>query len=254
MPINVKGQVVLVTGANRGIGKSIVATAIAQGAAKVYAAVRKLESASNLVSQFGDKIVPIRIDVQNPDTIRQAATVATDVNIVVNNAGIARAADVLSPEALTEYQDEHQTNVLGWLHMAQQFAPVLKSNGGGGLVQLNSVASIKSFVDFATYSASKAASYSLTQALRERLASQGTHVVSVHPGPIKTDMASDVGLSDIAEPPELVAEGIFDALRDGTFHVFPDSMAKQFESAYAGYAESIVEASEETSEADTIAS
>ena len=157
-------------------------------------------------------------------------------------------ADLLSAEAFTEYQAEHQTNVLGLLHVAQAFAPVLKHNGGGALVQLNSVASIKSFSDFATYSASKAASYSLTQALREKLAQQGTLVVSVHPGPIKTDMAESVGLGDIAEPPTLVADAIFDALRNDQFHVFPDSMAQQFQAAYTSFAQAIVESEIQESE------
>lgn len=242
MSIDVQNQTVFVTGANRGIGRAILETALAQGAKKVYAAVRNIDSVSELVALHGEKVVPIVADLQNPQTLYDAAATATDVSIVINNAGIARPNDVLSPDAFREYEAEHKTNVLGFLHVAQAFAPVLKSNGGGALVQLNSVASIKSFSDFATYSASKAASYSITQALREKLADQRTAVVSVHPGPIKTDMAESVGLGDIAEPPSLVAEAIFTALRNEQFHVFPDSMAKQFESAYEGFAESIVEA------------
>jgi short-subunit dehydrogenase len=110
-------------------------------------------------------------------------------------------------------------------------------------VQLNSVASLKNFADFATYCASKAAAYSITQALREELASQNTLVVSVHPGPIKTDMASDAGLAEMADPPEVVSEAIVAALEAGTFHVFPDTMARQFGEAYASFAENIIEAS-----------
>ncbi|QDV47028.1 3-oxoacyl-[acyl-carrier-protein] reductase FabG [Stieleria neptunia] len=242
MSIDVRNQTVLITGANRGIGKVILETAIEQGAEKVYAAVRNVDSVAGLVDKHGDKVVPIVIDLQLPQTIADAASVATDVTIVINNAGIARTNDLLSPQAFSDYEAEHKTNVLGLLHLAQAFAPVLKSNGGGALVQLNSVVSIKSFVDFATYSASKAASYSLTQALREKLALQQTSVVSVHPGPIKTEMAEAVGLADVAESPALVAEAIFAALRDDQFHVFPDSMAKQFEAAYAGFAKAFVEA------------
>ena len=126
--------------------------------------------------------------------------------------------------------------------MAQAFAPVLKANGGGAFVQLNSVASMKNFADFATYSASKAAAYSITQALRELLGQQGTAVLSVHPGPIATDMSDAAGMSEIAEPPSLVAEGIVAALKAGDFHLFPDSMAKQFGDAYQSFAENIVEA------------
>ncbi|WP_182869314.1 SDR family oxidoreductase [Stieleria mannarensis] len=242
MSIDVQNQTVLITGANRGIGKAILETAIAQGAKKVYAAVRDPDSVAGLVAEHGDKIVPVTVDLQAPETIHDAAAVATDVNIVINNAGILRTNDVLSPEVFADYEAEHQTNVLGWLHVAQAFAPVLKANGGGALVQLNSVVSIKSFSDFASYSASKAASYSLTQALRDRLSDQHTAVVSVHPGPIKTDMAHNAGLEASADSPTVVAEAIFAALREGRFHVFPDAMAKEFESAYQSYAQSVVEA------------
>ncbi|QEG02460.1 3-oxoacyl-[acyl-carrier-protein] reductase FabG [Stieleria maiorica] len=242
MSIDVQNQTVLITGANRGIGKAILETAIAQGAKKVYAAVRDPDSVAGLVAEYGDQVVPIAVDLQAPTSIDDAAAVATDVNIVINNAGILRTNDVLSPEVFADYEAEHRTNVLGLLHVAQAFAPVLKANGGGALVQLNSVVSIKSFVDFASYSASKAASYSLTQALRERLAGQHTAVVSVHPGPIKTDMAHTAGLEESADSPAVVAEGIFAALREDRFHVFPDAMAKEFESAYQSYAKSFIEA------------
>ena len=126
--------------------------------------------------------------------------------------------------------------------MAQAFAPVLKTNGGGAFIQLNSVASIKNFVPFSTYSASKAAAYSITQALRDLLSEQGTSVISVHPGPIATDMGDDAGLTEIAEPPSLVADSIVTALNNGDFHVFPDTMAKQIEAVYQNFAENIVEA------------
>jgi short-subunit dehydrogenase len=125
--------------------------------------------------------------------------------------------------------------------MAQAFAPVLKANGGGVFAQINSVASMKSFSNSATYCASKAAAYSITQALRELLSEQGTFVLSVHPGPIATDMSDAAGLTETAEPPALVADGMIEALKAGDFHVFPDSMAKQIGGAYKSFAENVVE-------------
>lgn len=116
--------------------------------------------------------------------------------------------------------------------------------GGGALVQLNSAASLKSFPAFTTYSASKAASYSVTQALRSLLAGQGTQVVSVHPGPIATDMADNAGLTDMAESPELVGTAIVAALESGDFHAFPDSMAKQIGQAYQSFARNVIEPEE----------
>jgi NAD(P)-dependent dehydrogenase (short-subunit alcohol dehydrogenase family) len=233
---------VLVTGANRGIGRAIVEEAIQRGAAKVYAAVRTLESAKPLVEQFGDRVVPVQADLQDDASIRLAADVASDVDIVVNNAGVLKTASAIDEQAIEALTFELDVNVFGLIRVAQAFAPVLKSNGGGVLVQLNSVASVKNFADFATYSASKAASYSLTQGLRESLREQGTHVVSVHPGPIQTEMADNAGLGEIAEPPSLVAKAIFDAVAQQSFHAWPDSMAKQIGSAYQSFAENIVEA------------
>ena len=130
-------------------------------------------------------------------------------------------------------------NVFGLLRVVQAFADILKANKGA-LVQLNSVASIKSFSAVATYSASKAAAYSLTQALREELGAHGVSVLSVHPGPIDTDMAKQAGLE--GEPTSVVADGIVASLAAGDFHLFPDQVAKQFETAYQSYSDSIVTA------------
>ena len=238
---SVKNSVVLVTGANRGIGKSIVEEFLQGGARKVYAAARNLESLNPLISQYPEQVVPVHIDLNKPETIETAAKLARDVEIVVNNAGMFKAADLLSAESVTALQTEMEVNVYGLMRVAQAFAPILKANGGGALVQLNSVASIKNFAELATYSASKAASYSITQALREVLKDQGTRVVSVHPGPIATDMAADAGFGDMAEPTELVPQAIIAALAANDFHSFPDTMAKQTGAAYQDFASNIVE-------------
>lgn len=240
---NVKDKTALVTGANRGIGKVIVESLLDKGQVKkVYAAVRKLESANELTEKYSDRVEAIQIDLEKPETIQQAAKKATDVDIVVNNAGVLKTSTPLESGALDTMSYEMDMNVNGLVRMAQAFAPILKANGGGALIQLNSLASMKSFPPFATYCASKAAAYSITQALRDLLKEQGTTVVSVHPGPIATDMATDAGIGEIAEPPSLVADSILYALENGEFHAFPDSMAKQFEEAYQGFAENVVNA------------
>lgn len=242
MAIQIENCVLLVTGANRGIGRAIVVAALERGAQKVYAAVRELDSAASLVEEFGQRVVPLYLDLENPQSIKDAAQSAHDVEVVVNNAGVATTTSVLDENAIASLEYELGINTFGLIRVAQAFAPTLQANGGGAFVQLNSVASIKSFASFATYSASKSASYAITQALRETLANQKTAVMSVHPGPILTDMVRQIGLEDIAEPVSVVADAIFVALEEGSFHVFPDAMAKQFWAGYGSYAQAVIEA------------
>jgi NAD(P)-dependent dehydrogenase (short-subunit alcohol dehydrogenase family) len=239
---DIKGKIALVTGANRGIGKAIVNSFLSHGATKVYAAVRNLDSAVPLSRQYGDKVVPIQVDLAKPETITAAAEAANDVQVVINNAGIFIASTPMASDAIDALELGMKINVFGLIRIAQAFAPILKANGGGAFVQLNSVASLKCSSNFATHSASKAAAYSITQALHELLGRQGTVVLSVHPGLIDTDMSDAAGLSGIAEPASLVAEGIVAALKAGDFHLFPDSMAKRVGSAYQRFSESVIEA------------
>lgn len=240
MSFNVVGCVALVTGANRGIGRAIVQSLVEHGADKVYAAVRSLDSAQELVAEFGAKISPVRIDLEDPESIIAAAKEASDVNLVVSNAGVLRTSGPLDDSVIDDLTFEINVNVLGLLRMAKAFAPVLKTNGGGAFVQLNSIASVRAFPPFATYCASKAAAYSLTQSLRSVLAEHGTDVLSVHPGPIDTSMAADAGLEE-TDPPSVVSEGIIAALTNGDVHLFPDSMAKEVWEAYQGFAKEVVE-------------
>ncbi len=239
---SIKNRKVLITGANRGIGKAIVEKFLEEGAAKIYVAARDLESLNPLLATYGDRVVSVHIDLNQPVTIINAAKLANDVDMVVNNAGMLKIESPISEDAIAALQTEMEVNVYGLMRVAQAFAPVLKSNGGGVLVQMNSVASVKNFADFATYSASKAAAYSITQGLREKLSEQGTQVMSVHPGPIATDMANEAGFGEIAEPASLVPEAILAALKNNEFHVFPDTIAKQVGGVYADFATNIVEA------------
>ena len=245
MSIKIENQVALITGANRGIGKAIVESFISHGVQKVYLAVRDIASTKELVEKYGDKVVPIQVDVADAQSIKQLAKSATDVTILVNNAGVLQIAAPLDSHFEESFEKELAVNVYGLLRMAQAFAPIIENNNGGALVQLNSVASIKNFHDLTSYSASKAASYAITQGLKESLEAKGIQVLSVHPGPIETAMAAQAGMEGMGEPTSVVAEGIVNALATDNFHLFPDSMARDFGGAYQSYAENVIEAQPE---------
>ena len=241
----------MVTGANRGIGKAFVESFLEHGASKVYAACRSVESAK---AAFGDRtetetLVPLRLDLSDPDRISEIATIATDVDIVVNNAGVLTRTTPLEGETAVEHlKFEMDINVYGFLRLASTFAPILSRKAGKGiLVQVNSVASMRCAVaNASTYSASKAASFSITQGLREELGARGVHVVSVHPGPIATDMISDLpDLAAIAPPASTVSESLIDAITSPTslppFLVYPDPKAKALGRAYESFAQLVIE-------------
>lgn len=241
MGISVENKTALVTGANRGIGKAIVESLISAGAAKVYLAVRDINSTAELTEKFGDKVETVFVDVSQLSAIQELAQQTQDVEIVINNAGVLEIATPLSDNFDEAFEKELNVNVYGLQRMAKAFAPTLEKNKGA-LVQLNSVASIKNFTDFTTYSASKAAAYSVTQGIRELFLPRGIHVLSVHPGPIETDMADKAGFpAEMCFTPQSVSDGIVNALNAGDVHLFPDDMAKDFGAAYASYAENIIE-------------
>ncbi|WP_096086460.1 SDR family oxidoreductase [Agaribacterium haliotis] len=241
MSFSIEGKVALVTGANRGIGKAIVESLIAHGAKKVYLAVRNPETTLELSQRYGDKVLALQFDASDEQSFTALAEQAQDVELVVNNAGVLEPAAPLSDNAVKALEYEMTVNVYGLIHIAQKFAPILQEKSEAAFVQLNSVASIKNFTPFTTYSASKAAAYSITQGLKDEFAEKGIQVLSVHPGPIKTDMAAQAGF-DEADPASSVSEGIVKALASGDFHLFPDSMAKMFESEYQSYATNIITA------------
>jgi len=235
-----KGKVALVTGANRGIGRAITEGLFAAGVSKVYTAVRNLDSVAELVEKYGDRVVPLEFDLVRAETVTAAAAVATDVNIVVSNAGVVRVASPLDEDALEAVTFQMERNVYPLIRLAQAFGPILKANGGGAFVQMNSLASLKNFLGVTGYSASKAAAFSVTQGLREAWTEQGTQVISVMAGPIKTDMSVSVGMGEGAPPPSLVAESVVAALQSGDFFVYPDPIAQQVSGPYKSFAENVL--------------
>jgi NAD(P)-dependent dehydrogenase (short-subunit alcohol dehydrogenase family) len=226
----IKGKVALVTGANRGIGRAFVNALIEAGAAKIYAAARNTDTLSDLVADNQGRVVAIELDVTKPDVITSLSVKLTDVEILINNAGIARFTGLLAAPNVDSAREELETNYFGTLNMIRAFAPVLGKNGGGSIVNLGSVASYINFPVLGSYSASKAAVHSLTQGVRAELAAQGTTVMGVYPGPIDTDMAENFPMDKTS--PSIVAKAVLDGIEAGAEDVYPDPAAKEMHGAY----------------------
>ncbi|CAB9506699.1 3alpha-hydroxy bile acid-CoA-ester 3-dehydrogenase [Seminavis robusta] len=238
----IKDKVVLITGASRGIGLALVEAFLESESAKVYAAVRTLETAQPLVDKYKDRVVPLYMDLNKAESITAAAGIATDVDIVINNAGILSYTTPTASDAVAQLQHEMEVNVYGFIHVAQAFAPLLKE--GGILCQINSVGSLRCPIpSVSTYAASKAAAFTMTQALRTSLKEQGTFVMSVHPGPVATDMISqrgDLKRADIASA-DSVAKEVVKSMQAGEFLCFPDELSKSLSKAYQPFADYVFE-------------
>lgn len=215
--MQLKNAVVLVTGANRGIGAEFVAQLKERGAAKIYAASRDARAVEV------DGVEAIGLDITDPSQVLAAADAAGDIQVLINNAGISTGTSLISG-SVADVRREMETNFYGPLLMTRAFAPILKANGGGAVLNVVSALSWFTVPSAGAYAASKAAAWSLTDSARLELADQGTHVVGVHMGLVDTDMAASTQAPKI--PPAAVAAAGLDAIESGLEEVLADDWAK----------------------------
>jgi NAD(P)-dependent dehydrogenase (short-subunit alcohol dehydrogenase family) len=227
------GRTVLVTGANGGLGSEFVHQALGRGARRVYATARRPRD-------WGDeRIVPLALDLTDPASVDAAADAATDVDLVVNNAAIAPADDY---SVLTGDEDVlrriFETNFLGTVRVSKAFAPVLKTNGGGALLN---VLSLAAWLPLPTaYAVSKAAAWSATNALRTELTGQGTTVTGLLVGMVDTAMADRFDVPKVS--PASVVEQAYDGVVRGDFEVLADENSRWVKSLMSGSAEDLAAA------------
>ncbi len=222
--MNIDGQIAFVTGANRGLGAALTEALLERGAAKVYAGVRRPETVTD------PRVVPIRLDLTDRASILDAARLAPDVTLVINNAGISTGTPILGAEE--GLRQELEVNYLGPVAVARSFAPIVAANGGGALVNVLSVLSWVSFPQAGSYSAAKSAMWAATNSLRQNLAEQHTQVLAVHVGYMDTDMAAKVTATKTA--PADVAEATLDALEAGEHEVLADEVSRQVRAQLSG--------------------
>lgn len=191
--MKVKDVVALVTGAgsSRGIGKAFVQELCHRGAARVYATDISVDGAQRLAEMDpAGRIVPLGLDVTILSQVSAAAAKCRDVLLLINNAGVCYPVQLIGAADLSSARREMEVNMWGMLEMCRAFAPALKANGGGAIVNIGSVYGLMNYPYVGSYSVSKAANMSMTQGVRAELALQGTHVVAVYPGTIDTDLSA----------------------------------------------------------------
>ena len=216
--MKIDGSVALVTGANRGLGQVYARELVKRGAAKVYGAARDQAA----VTEPG--VTPIALDITDAERVAEVAGQCADVSLLVNNAGVMKASTFINAPNLDAARLEMETNYFGTLSMCRAFAPVLAANGGGAIVNMLSVTSFYTNLIDASYGASKAAEWSLTNGVRLELHRQGTLVVGVHASFIDTDMAALT--NEPKDSPESVAQQAFDAVEVGQVEVLADERTR----------------------------
>jgi NAD(P)-dependent dehydrogenase (short-subunit alcohol dehydrogenase family) len=226
--MTLSNKVVLVSGANRGIGAAIVRELLKVDVAKIYATARDPKA----LPSFGDsRVVPLQLDITSDVSVNEAAAAMQDVEVLVNNAGTLAFGNYLGNN-WEAFEDDMRTNYFGTLRVLRAFTPQFVARKSGTIANICSVVGLSAVPLMASYSASKAALHSLTQSLRGTLEKDNVTVIGIYPGPIETVLAKEVPYPDKATP-EYAAVNIVKGIAEGHPYVFPDPLAQQVEQLWS---------------------
>jgi len=226
--MNIENKAVLITGANRGIGRALVEEALRRGAKRVYAATRQ-----PFVHSDG-RVTPLTLDVTNAAQIQDAVETIDSLDILINNAGVDLHDDLSDRAGLERHL---AVNLFGTYGVSQAFLPLV-ARSGGAVVNVLSMAALAGLPFTPAYSVSKAAAFSLTQSLRALWTGRGVTVHAVLAGPVDTDMTRYLDIPKTSA--ESVARGIFEGLEKGDEEIFPDSMSESIAEGWrAGVAKTL---------------
>jgi NAD(P)-dependent dehydrogenase (short-subunit alcohol dehydrogenase family) len=220
--MHLENKTVFVTGANRGIGKALVAALLKHKVKKVYAGARNPDE---LPDFSDDRVVPVKLDITNFSQIKKAAMQADDIDLLINNAGVLSSHEGLIASNYDQLLQEMNVNYFGTINMARVFAPVLAKKKASAIANVISVLGLVSMPNLGGYCASKAALFSATQSLRVELKPNATTVHGVFPGPIDTDMSS--GLEMEKASVETTAENILKGISADIEDIYPDPVSEQ---------------------------
>jgi NAD(P)-dependent dehydrogenase (short-subunit alcohol dehydrogenase family) len=226
--MNIENKAVLITGANRGIGRALVEEALRRGAKRVYAATRQPFAHSD------GHVMPMTLDVTNTAQIQDAVETIDSLDILINNAGVDLHDDLSDRAGLERHL---AVNLFGTYGVSQAFLPLV-ARSRGAVVNVLSIAALAGLPFTPAYSVSKAAAFSLTQSLRALWTERGVTVHAVLAGPVDTDMTRYLDIPKTS--PESVARGIFEGLEKGDEEIFPDSMSESIAEGWrAGVAKTL---------------
>ena len=215
---SLKSKVILITGANRGIGKSLVKAALEKGASKVYATGRDLSKMPNFEDE---RVISLQLDIVNNKQITQTIEQAPDTQVLINNAGILSAGTILEGD-IREMENDMNVNYYGTINMMRAFAPILEKNKPAIIINIASIVAYSPLPSIAGYSASKAALFSATQSVRIELAKKGVTVHAINPGAIDTDM--NKGSNWDMPAPDVVAKTILDMVENEELDIVPEEI------------------------------
>jgi NAD(P)-dependent dehydrogenase (short-subunit alcohol dehydrogenase family) len=220
--MTIANSAVVVTGANRGVGRALVEEALRRGAHRVYAGTRQPFAHSD------GRVTPLTLDVTDAAQIHAAVQRVASLDVLINNAGVDLQGEV-SDRALLE---RHlAVNLLGTYDVTQAFVPLL-TRSRGTIVNVLSVAAVAALPFTPTYSISKAAAFNLTQAMRALLAARGVRVHAVLAGPVDTEMTQYLDIPKAS--PQSVARAIFDGVENGEEEIFPDPLSASIAEGWRG--------------------
>lgn len=217
--ISLENRVALVTGANRGVGAAIVQALLNANVKRVYATARSLSS----VTFSDDRVTPLELDITDREQIIATANNVSDVDILINNAGVNAFGSLITSD-ISGIERDMRTNYFGTLDVIRAFTPVLENNGGGNIVNIISICALASMPGLGGYSASKAALFSATQALRPELNDKKIEMHAVFPGPLDTDMNDGIDIDKAS--PESTAEHILRDMVNGIEDISPDPVSQ----------------------------
>lgn len=229
MAIHWQEQVVLVTGANRGIGLALVEGLITRKVRKIYVSGRDLSAIQETIKTYQSsttELIPLKLDVTSPTDIAHASARISELDLLVNNAGIAIASGFTQSDSLGIANQEMATHYFGPLQLTYALSPALRRSRQAAIVNINSIAGITNMPVLGPYSAAKAALHSLTQGLRAELKQEEIFVQGVYPGPVATRLSAGY---DAPKPlPGEVAAIILDSLEQRIEDVFPDALSQHW--------------------------